>query len=399
MTVFMLAMLVVATLIIGGVIDFMSLVNQKQTVQDVADRTAVAAARELVIAKGTKERVQSVSERYLVANYSGAGAKVNAEIVENGRAVKVDVSADPQVYFPGPVGRNAKRVKASATAEIAGGGNVCMIGLDKSLPWTLDMKDKARLTAVDCAIYSNSTSNKSFKVHDSAKVKAELVCVGGGVDGPKTAIQPEAITDCPPITDPLRDRPMPDIGLLHCDYLATVVITKVTLKPGTYCGGITVALTGVATLEPGMYIINNGALAVTANGTLKGDNVGFFLKGASSTILFTPNTHISLTAPKTGPMAGILFFEDRNTILATYHQISSNDARRLVGTIYIPKSKLMIDATSPVFDKSEYTIIIAREFELKDGPELVLKTDYESSPIPVPDGVGNKAEPRIKLIN
>jgi hypothetical protein len=58
----------------------------------------------------------------------------------------------------------------------------------------------------------------------------------------------------------------------------------------------------------------------------------------------------------------------------------------------------MIDANNPVADKSEYTIIIAREFELRDGPELVLKTDYESSPIPVPEGVGNKAEPRVRLV-
>jgi hypothetical protein len=34
---------------------------------------------------------------------------------------------------------------------------------------------------------------------------------------------------------------------------------------------------------------------------------------------------------------------------------------------------------------------------MKDGPELVLNTDYESSPIPVPDGVGNKSRPIVKL--
>ena len=28
---------------------------------------------------------------------------------------------------------------------------------------------------------------------------------------------------------------------------------------------------------------------------------------------------------------------------------------------------------------------------MKDGPELVLNTDYENSPIPVPEGVGNKS--------
>lgn len=400
MSIMMLGMMLVAALVVGGVIDYMSLVNQKHQVQDIADRTAVSAARELVVAKASDDRVQAVAEVFLQANYNLADGKVKAKILNGGRAVQVEVSIAPKVFFPGPIGRNAKRPTATATAEIAGGGNVCMIGLDQSRPSTLDMKDNARLTASNCAIYSNSQSKTSLKVHGSAKVKAKLVCVAGGVGGSKGSVNPKPIEDCPPIEDPLRDRPMPPIGLLKCDYLATVVpvLTKVKLKPGTYCGGILVA-GGEAVLEPGMYIINNGALAVTLNGKLSGENVGFFLKGATSTILFTPDTHISLTAPKTGPMAGLLFFEDRNTILATYHQISSNDARRLVGTMYIPKSKLMIDATSPVADKSEYTVIIAREFELRDGPELVLKTDYDSSPIPLPDGVGDKAEPQIRLIN
>ena len=48
-------------------------------------------------------------------------------------------------------------------------------------------------------------------------------------------------------------------------------------------------------------------------------------------------------------------------------------------------------------DKSEYTVIIAKGFDLSDGPELVLKTDYDASPIPLPDGVGNKAHPEIRL--
>jgi len=34
---------------------------------------------------------------------------------------------------------------------------------------------------------------------------------------------------------------------------------------------------------------------------------------------------------------------------------------------------------------------------MKDGPELVLNTDYENSLVPVPEGVGNKSRPTVKL--
>jgi hypothetical protein len=42
-------------------------------------------------------------------------------------------------------------------------------------------------------------------------------------------------------------------------------------------------------------------------------------------------------------------------------------------------------------------VIIAKEFELRDGPDLVLKTDYGATPIPLPDGVGNKAHTSVRL--
>ena len=41
--------------------------------------------------------------------------------------------------------------------------------------------------------------------------------------------------------------------------------------------------------------------------------------------------------------------------------------------------------------------VVAVQFEMKDGPELVLNTDYDHSPIPVPDGVGNKSHPTVRL--
>lgn len=404
MSILMMGVLAAITLIVGGVIDYGSLANQNRELQDVADGAALAAAREMIIAQATDDRVSAIAQSYTAANYTGDGVEAGATIVDGGKAVRATVEADPKVYFPGPIGLGAKghKVRAEATAEISGGGNVCMIGLDQKAPSTLNMSNSARLTASGCAIYSNSTSDSSLKVANMARVRADLVCVSGGVSGAKSAINPEPIEDCAPISDPLADRPDPKLGLLDCDKLATVslpivgnLLGKTTLKPGTYCGGIIVA--GKVKLEPGIYTINNGLLSVLAGGTLEGENVGFYLTGASSTLLFAPTSTISLTAPKTGPLAGILFFEDRDTVFRTYHHIQSNNARRLVGTMYFPNSKLRISANNPVADKSEYTVIVAKEFQLDNGPELVLKTDYGASPIPLPDGVGNKAKPQIRL--
>jgi hypothetical protein len=117
----------------------------------------------------------------------------------------------------------------------------------------------------------------------------------------------------------------------------------VKLKPGVYCGGINI-LGGDVELRPGTYIMNNGTLTVSLGGKLVGKNVGFFLTGALSTIQFGPSSTISLTAAQDGDMAGMLFFEDRDTLFAIPHRIASNNARNLVGTIYLPGNTLTIDS-------------------------------------------------------
>ncbi len=457
MTIMMLGIMAVGAFVVGGIVDYMSLSNQRRDLQQLADRAAVAAAQELVVFKGTNNRVRSVAEIFVSASYKRQH-ETKAEIIDNGKAVKVSITADPQTYFPGPIG-SVKSIGAEAVAEITGGGYVCMVGLDADAPSTLNMSDKARVTAEKCAIYSNSKNKASLKLHSLARVKAELVCVAGGISGPESAVTPnKPITDCPVLQDPLRDRPEPNVGLLQCsnilgadsilgkdllgkdgkllslkellggqglvrgllkgellarktileDILAgdlvgnlapgVLVTGNQELSPGVYCGGINI-IGGNVKLKPGTYILNNGGLVVANGGKLEGENVGFYLTGALglSTIQFAPSSQISLTAPRTGDMAGMLFFEDRDVLFKFPHVIASNNARELVGTIYLPGNPLAINSQDPIADQSDYTVIIARKFEMKDGPELVLNTDYENSPIPVPEGVGNKAKPRVRL--
>ena len=104
-------------------------------------------------------------------------------------------------------------------------------------------------------------------------------------------------------------------------------------------------------------------------------------------MFFDSGTTIDLTAPKDGPLAGILFFEDRKALPLRIHRIGSNNARNLVGTIYLPLGILFVDANAPVADNSAYTALVVRSLQLSEGPNLVLHSDYKSTDIPVPDGL------------
>lgn len=392
MTILMAGGISVAMFIAANTIDYISLTNQKHALQSLADRAAIASAQELVVSQANDARVTAVAQAFVNASYSGA-QQTSATVIDSRKAVRVTVTAEPKSFFHGPMASNVSELQAEAVAEVSGGGNICMIGLDPDAVATLKMSDSARLSAAKCAVYSNSTSPKSMWLANTARVAADMVCVAGGYQGPDTGFTQTGPTlDCPPVSDPLRDRPKPDLASrTKCDYTNFTVRPNkdVLLRPGVYCGGILV-MGGRARLEPGVYVLRNGPLNVAA-GRLEGTDVGFFLQGNAAIINFGRISSISLTAPRDGDMAGLLFFEDRTASAFTAnHRITSQDARNLVGTIYLPKSALLIDADNPVADRSDYTVIIARSFELRSGPELVLNTDYANSNIPLPDGVGNR---------
>ena len=87
-------------------------------------------------------------------------------------------------------------------------------------------------------------------------------------------------------------------------------------------------------------------------------------------------------------MAGLLFFEDRKLPKSQLHQILSNNAQTLLGTIYLPQGRLFIGSSAPVASNSAYTVVVSRTIELSAGPTLVLNSNYSSTDVPVPPGVG-----------
>ncbi|KQO56131.1 hypothetical protein ASF22_09595 [Methylobacterium sp. Leaf87] len=226
-------------------------------------------------------------------------------------------------------------------------------------------------------------------------------------------------------------------------YGKNIVTTVATLNPGTYCGGLHITKGATVTLRPGVYVMKDGPLVVDKKSSLEGVNVGFYFTGPRAGLLFDEKSVISLTAPKEEPMRGLLFFEERNLVaeavssslvgsllggvggvvngvgnLATgvvglvvelppplggkgkpkpppggplplrEYRIISDEARTLLGTIYLPSGRLIIDSKRPVADQSAYTVIIARLINLYDGPNLVLNARYGATDVPVPRGVG-----------
>ena len=144
---------------------------------------------------------------------------------------------------------------------------------------------------------------------------------------------------------------------------------------------------GEVFLEPGIYVIKDGELWIKSGSQISGENVGIYFAGAKTNFYLESNSVVDLTAPKDGPLAGILFFQDRNANDGIVYEISSNKASVLLGTIYLPRGELAVSSNARVADESAWTAIIVKKLTVSSRSNLVLNTGYGQTDIPVPSGV------------
>lgn len=376
--------------IAGAAVDLTVFANEKVRLQNAADQSAINAARRMRIVRGDEESLVALAEdgarRALISqgldpSTVRAAAKVDLEK----HSVSIAVDTVVPGFFSKLLGIEGFRATALASARLSGSAPVCLIGINERERRTIHLEKSAALKANGCAVFSNSTHREGLRIDNHARIEAALICSSGGRFGPRAAFSPDARTDCPSAGDPLRDIHPPAVG--SCTHHDLVVTSDARLLPGVYCGGLRVEKGARVTLAEGLYVIKDGPLRVD-RGALSGRHTGFFFTGEKAVFDFRSDATIDLTAAREGPLAGILFFEDRAAPIGRNFTIASNDARNLLGTIYLPRGDFRVTAKERVADRSAFTVIVANTLRLSEGPLLTLNSDYAATDIPVPDGVG-----------
>ncbi len=400
------ALIVPVLLALGAAgIDFAAYNQQKAGMQAAADAAALAAAREASLEGWTSTVANSIAEAVVDSNYGAVNVdksyhKVSTLTDDVNRKITVTVEQDHYPYFSASL-FPSPQIVVSATATASGSSNICVIGLDENRSRVLQLDDSALLTTSNCSVYSNSEAiDGIYAVHNSM-VTSNLTCSAGGVKSGSGNFSKEPVTNCPKIADPLASRPAPSFGT-HCDHDGLYIQSKgkpVTLMPGVYCNGLTIKNT-IVTFNPGEYIIKDGPLRLAANANVYGKGVGFYFTGDGASFSLESGSVIELMAPENGPLAGLMFFQDRNS-KETDFTLFSNNASVMVGTVYLPNGNLIIDTISPVADKSAYTAIVTRSLTLWRQPNVVLNTDYGATDVPVPAGIGGSSggKASVRLID
>jgi drug/metabolite transporter superfamily protein YnfA len=264
---------------------------------------------------------------------------------------------------------------ATGTLVISAFGSTCIYALDRSAPKSFAASGGASIVAQQCGIQVNSSSPDAFDVSGgTTSIKASSIGIAGGlqIQGNATVL-PTPLTTQAAVSDPLADVMAPTVG-------SACTFTDwhnggTTLNPGVYCGGINISGGLQVTFNPGTYILLGGGLSISGNAGASGTDITFYNTGnanhAYKPVTISGNSQLSLAAPRSGQLAGVLIFQDRTVSDKSQNSISGGSNTTLEGVLYFPTTPLVYSGGSKA-THGVYTLLVADTITFTGGSSSFL---------------------------
>lgn len=241
-------------------------------------------------------------------------------------------------------------LESRAVALLGAGSSACVLALSPTASSALSIAGSANVALTGCSVASNSNASNALDMQGtSARLSADCAYTVGQA----TVTTGMTLSECDtvqefssPTVDPYADLQAPDRTNVTCinnqnvgqPLTATTVTPTETLANGVrvrrYCKGL--QLQGTVTFEPGLYIIEGGDMTAPGDAVVQGTGVTFYFPSTGN-LKLNASAKLDLSAPTSGPYAGILFFGSRNATTVT-HQINGTADSSLDGAIYFPAS-------------------------------------------------------------
>ncbi|HLI62500.1 MAG TPA: pilus assembly protein TadG-related protein [Terriglobales bacterium] len=376
--------LAVLMLMAGLGVDVGFLRYQKEQMQKAADAGAMAAASVLIYSNTGAPAITTAAQSDAAANgfqngTNGVVVTVNnppqsGVFAGNDNYVEVIVAQPQPTFFMKVGGFASVNVSARAVGAVLSSGNGCIYSLDPNGSESFLVNGTVSITST-CGIKVNSNNqyalvekgnSGSIKVTNGAQIG-----VVGGYSGTGFSPTPTNIT---PFSDPLSYLQPPTVG--GCNYTNYKTTSNVTLQPAVYCGGITINGNAVVTFEPGTYILMGGGMTSSGNTTLIGSGVTFYNTFGNDSgqswsygaVNLAGTAQTTLTAPTSGSLAGILFFQDRRVPVGTWNSFDGTNGEIYSGILYFPTGNLDYAGDASI---GQYLNMIAWDYEFNGNPTLL----------------------------
>ena len=376
----------------GMAVDYSRSHSQEARLQIALDTAALAAAS--AYDKTESEREQLAIDMF-TANFSEVDNPPTPSVAFSDDEVTVTAHYDVDTAFMHVSGTTHVNVGASSTAVAGSVAGPCIMTLEPSEKESILLNSSSEINADGCLIQVNSSDPEALVANSHGEINAEKICVDGGWDtnsGSRFTPEPE---QCAPLADPLAGLPVPDEADDGCDWTDRTVTGTVTLQPGVYCEKLELDSGSRVTFEPGIYVMRDGEFIINSGSRATGNNLMIYMTGDNNPRFnFNSGSQVEFTGLETGPFAGMVIYQDR-TADADFSILNSNSSSVFEGVIYLPNSALHLNSSGEISGDSAWTAVITKTLELNSNSTLAINTDYSSSSVPVPYGVGADEDQQI----
>lgn len=365
---------------VAVVTDFSFMQHQRNMMQTAADSAAMAGAEELnygdAVAAGKADAATN--------GYTDGASSVTVSMnnppstgpnTSNMGYVEAVVSKPEPTYFLRALGVRSMTVSARAVAYEGNGPN-CIYVLDPLASGALSTNGNVNVQS-GCGLLVDSSSSTAITAVGNVAISAPTI----GIVGNYSKSGNVSLTPTPKIgviaaSDPLAYVKAPTVG--SCAHTSFSLNgnngssgSPYQLYAGTYCGGISVHGNAVLKFNAGTYVLAGGGMDINANTTMMGTGVTFYNTtgtGGYGGISLNGNSQANFSAPTSGPLAGILFFQDRSIPSTDASStINGNSSSTFDGAVYFATTTVTFAGNSSA---SGYSIVVADKLTLSGNSSI-----------------------------
>ena len=334
--------------IVGLGTDYGLWIYTSKKMQNAADAAAYSAALAKTNGSGNvTTEANALSSSYgFVNGLDGVVVSVNnpptsGPNASNASAIEVVIQQPQKRFFSALMSSENLIVKTRAVAIPGANGTGCVVALNKSAAGAITIKGTADINLTACSLYDGSNSATALSVGGSGTLTAKDITVVGGISGTVTAsgsvVQGASASA---IADPYAGVSRGSFS--GCDHTNMTAKNTVTLSPGVYCQGLNLNAGANVTLNPGVYYLDQGSLSVNGGATLTGTGVTLVFTSSTGSNYATADinggANVTLEAPTTGSMAGIVALGDKNMPVGTIFKFNGGSTQIFKGALDLPSA-------------------------------------------------------------
>jgi Flp pilus assembly protein TadG len=330
----------------------------RREAQHAADSAAYSAAAAAMSGAGDiTAQANAIAARYGLKN-GVDGVKVTVTTLTGPDRYEVVIERPAKRFFSGLILKRATgAIRARAVASVGRQGDGCVLALNPKAEKSVHINGSPDVNLMGCSLYVNAKNASGLYMNGSATLSADSVELGGASyfkNGSGSISAKDGIHyNQPPASDPYANVQIPPFeGCTKQEPVLSATFENVGGRPKVFCNGLTINGSGTVIFKPGVYVFDRGEFLINGSTTVIAEGVTFVFTSTTgsnyATMKMNGSAKLQMSAPTTGPTAGLLFFQDQRAPDAHEVHINGSANGWLRGAIYFPRQHVRFNGSAAI---------------------------------------------------